>query len=940
MNDRADDGLASPSLCPVYPLSTELPAAATGGPPTPHRVSAPLAAALEDRYEIVRETGRGASAIVYLARDLKHERLVALKTLNPDVGTVAGERFLREIQVAAGMQHPHILPMYDSGVADGRLYFVMPFVDGGSLRDRLDAEPQLPVADALQCAHDIAIALAFAHDQGVVHRDIKPENILFYHGHACLADFGVARVMQEIDTRVTGHGMVVGTPAYMSPEQLTDGGFDGRSDVYSLACVLYEMIAGVHAFSGTTPRELLEKRLLTTPDPLHKHRPDVPQFVEDLLMRALAASPGARFGDARAFANAIDFAQRDVVAVRRTSAPRRAMESVPRHPLAWAGSIAVIVAAGALAATPIRTALHNRSLPGTGSARSSYAAGLDALQQWDLATAEKQFAAAASADPKMPQAQLGLAQTLELEGRIDSDEFRLAVARLTPIAGALHGRDSLLAQAMASFAARTYPRACDAFRSMRAADSLDAMAWFGLGDCLSLDSAVVRDSHSRSGWAFRTSWDAAAKAYIRATTLDPGAHRALPYNTLLSLLVTTPTKVRFGHDEPATGAAFAAHGELSGDTVAFTPFPVADIVAARPQVLSGTLTELVRRQRETLIAFARQWVAAAPKNIEALEALASGYESRGQLDDRAGALSVLREARGLASTPEDALRIAAMEVRIQVKLGDFARAQSAADSLLQVWRGRTANAGDASRLAGFAALTGHLADGAAWRVAASTAENASQGIAPALTAAESRLFLRAASGICDDSLLAQRDQIDGLLESYAQPNRRSVVRTMLLGRSMQLAYPCIGDRAFAGIAPAMPLDRAQRAAAAKDHRGARAILDSLDRVRALVLPGDVSLDHTVQEAWIRAALRDSAEAARRLDRILDALPTLGPWAVREEAQAAAVGRALLLRAELAAALGQNEQRRLRAQQALTLWRSADPAFAPIVARLRSLASLR
>src|SRR5215213_11441719 len=144
--------------------------------PADHTVPASLVHAFRDQYDLVRETGRGGSATVFLARDLKHDRFVAIKVLNPDVGHAMGERFLREIQVSAGMQHPHILPTYDSGIADGRLYFVMPFVDGGSLRQRLDAEPQLPIADALQCAHDIALALAFAHDQGVVHRDIKPEN--------------------------------------------------------------------------------------------------------------------------------------------------------------------------------------------------------------------------------------------------------------------------------------------------------------------------------------------------------------------------------------------------------------------------------------------------------------------------------------------------------------------------------------------------------------------------------------------------------------------------------------------------------------------------------------------------------------------------------------------------------------------------------------------
>src|SRR5262249_14285036 len=157
-----------------------------------------LVEALHDRYEIIREAGRGASAVVYYARDLRHQRAVALKALNPDVSAVAGERFLREIEVSAGMQHPHILPTYDSGIAAGRLYFVMPFVDGGSLRQRLEKEPRLPLDEALRYAHEVAVAIAFAHDRGIVHRDIKPENILFYHDHACLADFGLARAMEEI----------------------------------------------------------------------------------------------------------------------------------------------------------------------------------------------------------------------------------------------------------------------------------------------------------------------------------------------------------------------------------------------------------------------------------------------------------------------------------------------------------------------------------------------------------------------------------------------------------------------------------------------------------------------------------------------------------------------------------------------------------------------
>ncbi len=419
--------------------------------------------ALHERYEIVRETGRGASAIVYLARDLKHDRLVALKMLSPDVSHTAGERFLREIQLAAGMQHPHILPMYDSGVADGRLYFVMPFVDGGSLRQRLEAEPQLPVADALRVAHDISLALQFAHDQGVIHRDVKPENIMFYHGHACLADFGVARAMEELDTRVTAHGMIVGTPAYMSPEQLTDGGFDGRSDVYSLACVLYETIAGVHAFSGSTPRELLRQRLRTPPPPLLTHRTDVPKCVEDIMTRALAASPDARYADSREFGEAIERAQLEMTKPQRRSSGGRVLESMPRSPIAWAGSLALLVALGGLAATPIRNAVKNYSAHGIEGnmriAKNSFAAGKAAFERWDLATAEQELTRAVTANPKMAEAQLKLAQTLELERRVDSDQFKLAAARLSTVRGSLHGRDSLLANAMIAMATRKYPAA-------------------------------------------------------------------------------------------------------------------------------------------------------------------------------------------------------------------------------------------------------------------------------------------------------------------------------------------------------------------------------------------------------------------------------------------------------------------------------------------------
>ena len=206
-----------------------------------------LAAALRDRYVLERELGRGGMATVYLARDLRHDRPVALKVLHPELAATLGpERFLREVRLTARLQHPHILTVHDSGEAAGQLWYTMPYVEGESLRDRLTRDRQLPLDDALQIARNVLAALAYAHSHGVIHRDIKPENVLLEAGEAVVADFGIARAVSAAGgEHLTQTGMSVGTPAYMSPEQAAGGSeVDGRSDVYSLGCVLYEMLAG------------------------------------------------------------------------------------------------------------------------------------------------------------------------------------------------------------------------------------------------------------------------------------------------------------------------------------------------------------------------------------------------------------------------------------------------------------------------------------------------------------------------------------------------------------------------------------------------------------------------------------------------------------------------------------------------------------------------
>jgi tetratricopeptide (TPR) repeat protein/tRNA A-37 threonylcarbamoyl transferase component Bud32 len=267
-----------------------------------------LRASLADRYTIERELGAGGMATVYLAEDLKHDRKVAIKVLKPELAAGLGhERFLREIATTANLRHPHILPLFDSGAADGLLYYVMPYIEGESLRDRLDRERQLPLADALQIAREVADALSYAHGRGVLHRDIKPENILLESGHAVVADFGIARAMDAAsEGHLTETGLAIGTPTYMSPEQSAAEVLDARSDLYSLGSVLYEMLSGEPPYSGPSAKAVIAKRMMEPVPHVSTLRENVPPAVEHALVRTLAKAPADRFATVAEFARALD----------------------------------------------------------------------------------------------------------------------------------------------------------------------------------------------------------------------------------------------------------------------------------------------------------------------------------------------------------------------------------------------------------------------------------------------------------------------------------------------------------------------------------------------------------------------------------------------------------------------------------------------------------
>ena len=352
-----------------------------------------LTGALADRYRLERELGQGGMATVYLAEDLKHGRKVAIKVLHPELSAViGGDRFLAEIKVTANLQHPHILGLIDSGEADGLLYYVMPFVSGESLRNRLARDKQLPIDDALRLAKEVASALDYAHRQGVVHRDIKPENILLQDGSALVADFGIALAVQQAGgSRMTQTGMSLGTPAYMSPEHaMGERDIGARSDVYALGAMAYEMLTGEPPFTGLNSQAIVAKVLTETPPPLRPKRPTVSPAVEHAVLTALQKLPADRFGTAKDFADALDGKGGSYAATVVTPGTRLTRPARLTRP--------VMLAAAALIATAAATAgWLLRGTPRTASLPARYQVNLPGLQRFNLRYTGSSFALSGNA---------------------------------------------------------------------------------------------------------------------------------------------------------------------------------------------------------------------------------------------------------------------------------------------------------------------------------------------------------------------------------------------------------------------------------------------------------------------------------------------------------------------------------------------------------------
>ncbi|MEO5814413.1 MAG: serine/threonine-protein kinase [Gemmatimonadaceae bacterium] len=1039
---------------------------------------------LAGRYVLKREIGRGGAATVYLAHDVRHERLVAIKVLHHELSHALGaQRFLREIKLTASLQHPHILPIHDSGEAHDQLYYVMPYVEGDSMRQRLTADNRLSIEETVRIGREVAGALAYAHERGVVHRDIKPENILFSGGHAVLADFGIARAINRAHEKITQQGTITGTPAYMSPEQARDRAFDGRSDVYSLACVLYEAIAGVPPFVGDTPQQLLTQRISKRAPLLREYRHDVPAPIESVLAKALSISPDDRFDDVRAFSAALSAA---IGNSGETLAARAIRRPLSKSPWLWAAGVALLLSGSAvstdmgrdqidvltgrvdtaqyavfpfqyvgsaapgqdqepvaeglytamrewnglkltsdLSVSDVRRSLMDSSLKGmmtaarraragklvwgrvlmsrdsikvragiydaiTGvslreraiagsrdllethpgvlrvlaaellrlegapaSANSgdvgtrsfaawrAYEEGQRALTTWRVLPAIESFERAVAADPEYAHAQTWLAQLLVWRGE-PSTRWNSHVSTALRNRAALGARESSLVDALQSIQRGNFSEACTAYNAIRSRDSLDAAAWLGLAHCQGLDNAVVRNSSSKTGWIFRGSMAGAQRAYARALQISPSAFCAFPFEVVTRLFVVETNIYR--HGAAADSSGYFGLQDIVGDTIAYAARPFAELNAAPYEVVSPAYDRALKRNRDALLGILSALTQRLPDNADAFESLARVLETR---DDITGtpnggysALSALDRAKLLAKDSAQRARLGATDVRLHLKLGDFSRTVAIGDSVLSANPSPSPRA--AQYLAGIASLLGRERIATQhFRSSGFSVSMAGSPAVPLLEDVSTALFMRAAFGVCDDSLRVLYTRMGVLLESYVNQSQRGSARRGMLMRPAQFSVGCLGPASTIELGDSVSsIMRAVQALGASDAKRSRFLLDSLQNWRKMLRPGEISLDHTLTEAWLAATLGDTAGATRQLDLTLTALPTLSSYVVFEPGMAAAVGRSMVYRAELASARGDAVTAALWAGRVLTLWSHSDPSLAPTLARMKSLASHR
>jgi hypothetical protein len=1014
-----------------------------------------LQAALAARYRLERQVGQGGMGVVYLAHDLKHDREVAIKVLRPGVAALLGrERFLREIGIAAQLTHPHIVPLFDSGEAAGHLYYVMPYVTGETLAERLHREHRLPMEEATRITGQVATALVYAHERGVVHRDIKPSNILLSGGFALVADFGLARALSRVDdgSDISSIGLPIGTPRYMSPEQaMGSPSVDGRSDLYSLGCVLYEMLVGSaprdtpaegKSESGgwqgpPTPRQAVPPEVAgvlarcLAPNPANRYataqeliaglgqpvlpvparrglavgaiamasvvvwalsrtgsggagtgldttrfvvlpfdvQPGAPAFQADLQVRGALArwsgisvvggvetsealkSVGAPALDRR---SASLIAQRlgagrivrgqvvpfgdsvQVEAVIYDTRDRSALvEKNVRLPLSLAGAdsvlprlIDLLLFRGTIPAENFASPAGTTSVP----AMWEFIRGHNAVNQWDLATADSAFGRAFSLDPAFARAALWLAQVRVWQGQ-PAVTWRMPAEKAVSGGARLGSRDTALARAIALMSRGEYGAACPRWLELTHLWPGEFPVWYGAANCLSRDRGVERDPRSPTHWRFRSSYQQAQRAWRQAFGLMPAIYRDYRAGGLRSaqwLLWTASNRGRQGVAVPPDTGFFASYPTLEGDTLAFHPRPMSDFTSGRAIRPAATL-EAVTRERIAFFDLATEWVAADPRNLEAREAVALALWSLGN----STAIDSIRATRALARTAADRVRLGVSEVLMRILTGiaqpaELMAARGIADSALA--SDSSGSGIDPWDLATLAALTGRAT------LAARFVRLASPRTAWALPAAltgDALAFLSfAALGGPGDSLVALERRVVEGIASGVEAGGQGGARREWLGRPLALVALDVSLPSFTELTGAGDyLLDAEAAQLRGDTAEARRGLERTAASRAGTRPSDMTFEALLPEARVFSAMGDVKTAIGRLDPILLDLRHASLQIVSHPVGAALLVRAMGFRAELASAAGDSVNARKWGQAVRILWSEADPFLAPVVQRM-------
>jgi tRNA A-37 threonylcarbamoyl transferase component Bud32 len=894
----------------------------------------PPPAVIAERYKVERVLGRGGMATVYLCLDLKTDTRVAVKVLRAELGSaVVVERFLREIEFASELDHPRIPKVLDSGVIGQIPFYVMTLVDGEPLRERLDREKQLPIEEVVRIATAVIEPMTYAHRIGIVHRDIKPGNILVGPESVHVLDFGIARaIMASADERLTSTGMAVGTPAYMSPEQaLADGTIDARSDIYSLACVVYEMIAGIPPFVGATPQAIMARRFGSSPPPLSETREGIPPHIELAVSKALCRAPADRWQSAAEFGRALS----GEVPSPSLHGITQQVESRRRR---YGRTIAVLGAVAAIAA--LGFAASTRKVDRVERAR-------EAITEWDFSTARADLERAVSGDGNVAVAQLWLASVLMSQRAPEAEWMPFALRARE--AGTLKGADSLFAQA---FSTHSHG---DCERWQRVAEATgdraqSMLANLARADCLREDDGVVPDPRSPSGYRFRSSHHEAASLYEGLLTVaaDNGRAYAVLMPRLLDVVQTLKNNPRFGFSEGDHPEPFAAFASFASDTVGYVPFKLSAASPFRardPAGLDLAIDENLKRLRE----WGQAWVRESPGDSDAHEMFALILEQNEELGDaETSALVHIGEARRIALRQADSstashvrnLRLAATQTRILLKQRRFQDAGTLADSVLR-WPMRGLPPASDTTLASLAALTGRISR--VFEIHAKYASNyrlpaGSQPVTelpPEVGRDAYRLSDFSLMGGPADSIHAVADRLEQKLGGLFPEARLPAIRMAIFQTPLSLAAPSIGPERMTTLGRSSdPFVNAARSLAAKNVARARVYADSINALHGDFAPGEITMDAVLRQGWLLAAIGDTAGSVRLLDNSLRGLSKM-PANPMREAIAGSLVRAIILRAEIAWKQNDRPAAEEWSRAAVALWGRGDPEPRARVTRLLS-----